>query len=58
MYGAGQSLAVPDPASMYLLIGDDGPGVAMYLRNSEQGASGHMTVGFDGAITSIRRADR
>lgn len=60
-YGADRTLGVSDPTSAYLTAerdDDDGPVVSIYLRNEDTGAQGFMTVGFDGVVRSVYRADQ
>lgn len=61
VYGADRTLGVDDPTSVYLTASrddDNGPLVGVYLSNEQSGAQGFLTVGFDGVVRSVYRADR
>ncbi|QJY44561.1 DUF1707 SHOCT-like domain-containing protein [Pseudonocardia broussonetiae] len=52
--GAGESLAVADPTSRYLIIGQNGgsPYVSVYASN-EFNESGYVRAGLDGTVTAV-----
>jgi hypothetical protein len=52
--GAGETLAVPDPTSRYLIVGqDDGsPYVSVYASN-EFSESGYVRAGLDGTVMAV-----
>lgn len=59
--GADRTIGVDAPTTSYLIMNrddDNGPVVGIYLSNDETGAEGFMTVGFDGAVLEVYRADR
>ncbi|WP_241566127.1 DUF1707 SHOCT-like domain-containing protein [Prescottella agglutinans] len=60
LYGADRTLAVADPTSTHISIeqGEQSPEAEIYLTNAEQGTSGFLTMGFDGEVRAVRRADR
>jgi len=60
LYGADRTLRVSDPTQIFLDAkrGDDGPVVNIHLKNETSGASGFLTVGFDGAVRSVYRSDQ
>lgn len=61
VYGADRTLGVDNPTSTYLIADrddDTGAVVGIYLSNEGTGADGFMTVGFDGEVRSVHRADR
>lgn len=60
VYGADRTLRVSDPTQIFLDAkrGDDGPVVNIHLKNETSGASGFLTVGFDGAVRSVYRSDQ
>lgn len=60
LYGADRTLAVADPTSTHISIeqGEHGPEAEIYLSNEEQGTNGFLTMGFDGEIRGVRRADQ
>lgn len=60
-YGADRTIGVDAPTTSYLIADRDennGPVVGIYLSNDKTGAQGFMTVGFDGAVREVYRADR
>lgn len=59
-YGADRTLRVDDPTQIYMDAkrGDDGPVVSIHLKNETTGAQGFLTVGFDGEVRSVYRADQ
>lgn len=52
--GAGETLAVPDPTSRYLIVGQRGgsPAVSVYASN-EFGESGYVQAGLDGTVMAV-----
>ncbi|NKR45298.1 DUF1707 domain-containing protein [Rhodococcus hoagii] len=61
LYGADRTLGVSDPTQVYLIAqrdDDDGSIVSVHVSNEDTGAQGFMTVGFDGEVRSVYRADR
>ncbi|CAM2845361.1 hypothetical protein RHDE110596_03730 [Prescottella defluvii] len=61
VYGADRTLGVDNPTSAYLIVDrddDTGAVVGIYLSNEDTGTDGFMTVGFDGEVRSVHRADR
>ncbi|MFM1723139.1 DUF1707 domain-containing protein [Rhodococcus sp. PAM 2766] len=61
LHGADRTLGVSDPTRVYLNAqrdDDDGPVVSIHLWNENSGAQGFMTVGFDGEVRSVYRADQ
>ncbi|MDH6283748.1 DUF1707 SHOCT-like domain-containing protein [Prescottella agglutinans] len=58
--GADRTLRVDDPTRIFIdaRSGDDGPVVSIHLWNEGAGAQGFLTVGFDGAVRSVYRADQ
>ncbi|MFC9515538.1 DUF1707 domain-containing protein [Nocardiaceae bacterium NPDC056970] len=61
LHGADRTVGVSDPTQVYLIAerdDDDGPIVSIHLSNENTGAQGFMTVGFDGEVRSVYRADR
>ncbi|MFC9786789.1 DUF1707 domain-containing protein [Rhodococcus sp. NPDC127528] len=56
--GADRTLRVENPTSAHVIIGASGPIVEMNLTNDEQGTRGYLSVGFDGVIRRIHRADQ
>lgn len=60
LHGADRTLRVDDPTRIYLAAkrGDDGPVVSIHLWNDDTGARGFLTVGFDGAVREVYRADQ
>lgn len=60
-YGADRTIGVDAPTTSYLIADrdeDNGPVVGIYLSNDKTGAQGFMTVGFDGEVRAVHRADR
>jgi len=61
LHGADRTLRVDEPTRIYLSAkrgGDDGPVVSIYLWNEDTDAKGFLTVGFDGAVREVYRADQ
>lgn len=61
LYGADRTLGVSDPTQVYLIAqrdDDDGSIVSVHVTDENTGAQGFMTVGFDGEVRSVYRADR
>lgn len=61
LYGADRTLGVSDPTRVHLIAerdDDNGPVVSINLSNENSGADGFLTVGFDGEVRSVYRADR
>ncbi|WP_430331298.1 DUF1707 SHOCT-like domain-containing protein [Rhodococcus sp. ACT016] len=58
LHGADRTLRVDNPTSVSMIVGSDGPVAEISLRNEEQGTAGSLTVGFDGDIRRIHRADQ
>ncbi|GAB2634098.1 DUF1707 domain-containing protein [Prescottella soli] len=60
LHGADRTLRVDDPTRIFLDAkrGDDGPVVSIHLWNEDAGTQGFLTVGFDGAVRSVYRADQ
>lgn len=61
VYGADRTLGVADPTRVYLIAqrdDDNGPVVSIHLWNETTGAQGFLTVGFDGAVREVYRADQ
>lgn len=60
LYGADRTLAVADPTSTHISVeqGEHGPETGIYLSNEEQGTNGFLTMGFDGELRGVHRADR
>lgn len=61
LYGADRTLGVSDPTQVYLIAqrdDDDGSVVSVHVTDENTGAQGFMTVGFDGEVRSVYRADR
>jgi hypothetical protein len=52
--GAGETLAVPDPTSRYMVVGQEGGGpyVNVYASN-EFGESGYLRAGLDGTVMAV-----
>ncbi|WP_430334826.1 DUF1707 SHOCT-like domain-containing protein [Rhodococcus sp. ACT016] len=60
LHGADRTLRVDDPTRIFMDAkrGDDGPVVGIHLWNEGAGTQGFLTVGFDGTVRSIYRADQ
>lgn len=60
LYGADRTLRVDDPTRIFMHAkrGDDGPVVGIHLWNEGAGTQGFLTVGFDGAVRDVSRADQ
>lgn len=61
LYGADHTLGVSDPTRVHLIAerdDDNGPVVGIHLSNESSGAQGFLTVGFDGEVRAVHRADR
>lgn len=61
LYGADRTLGVSDPTQVNLIAqrdDDDGSIVSVHVTDENTGAQGFMTVGFDGEVRSVYRADR
>ncbi|WP_137722945.1 hypothetical protein [Prescottella subtropica] len=59
--GADRTLRVSDPTSVRLIADrddDNGPVVSVDVRNENSGARGFLTVGFDGTVHQVYRADQ
>ncbi|WP_137722947.1 hypothetical protein [Prescottella subtropica] len=59
-YGAERTLAVDGPTAAHISVkqNEHGPGAGIYLSNPDQGTRGYLTMGFDGEVLEVRRADR
>ncbi|WP_305093138.1 hypothetical protein [Prescottella sp. R16] len=61
LYGADRTLGVTDPTDVHLSMKRDdnvGQVVTIYVQNRDIGAVGYLTVGFDGKVRDVDRADR
>ncbi len=60
LHGADRTLRVDDPTRIFMHAkrGDDGSVVSIHLWNEDAGTEGFLTVGFDGEVRSVSRADQ